>query len=190
MVENQIDKYVLYIDTNLRFDPLLAIKIMKDSLELEEVHAQKLFKKILVLRDIANLVDLSNFLEHQCELTKDGDVLSLNDFKMIIIDCFANIATPVLGLKIDVKKKAYKKSGVNGHALMINLGLEMKRLAINHKISFIVTNSVVLDWEASAQISENSNDKEQQLKPALGNNWTAIPHHRFLIDEMLNAHNA
>lgn len=77
--------------------------------------------------------------------------------RLIIVDSVSSVITPILS-----------GSNLQGHSLMIRLGVVLKKLALEYSVAVLITNHIVVD-------------KTGTSKPALGESWKSMPHVRLLL---------
>ncbi|KAG0554615.1 hypothetical protein KC19_12G105100 [Ceratodon purpureus] len=73
--------------------------------------------------------------------------------RLLIVDCASSVIAPILG-------------GTQGHALMVSMGIILKKLALENHLAVLITNHTV-------------GGEGGQPKPALGETWKAIPNVRL-----------
>lgn len=77
--------------------------------------------------------------------------------RLLIVDSVSSVITPILS-----------GSNLQGHSLMISLGVVLKKLALEYSVAVLITNHIVVD-------------KTGTSKPALGESWKSMPHVRLLL---------
>lgn len=75
--------------------------------------------------------------------------------RLLIVDCASSVIAPILG-------------GTQGHALMVSMGVILKKLALENHLAVLITNHTV-------------GGEGGQPKPALGETWKAMPNVRLLL---------
>ncbi|MCO5568873.1 hypothetical protein L7F22_022575 [Adiantum nelumboides] len=88
---------------------------------------------------------------------EENEGVRLIGTRLIVLDSISSVVSPVLS-----------SSYVQGHALMMNCGQKLKRIASDNNLCILVTNHMVT--------GEN-----RMAKPALGESWKAVSNTRLLI---------
>ncbi|GAA0165717.1 DNA metabolism protein [Lithospermum erythrorhizon] len=144
---------VMFIDTGNSFSPKRIAQFVNKMSNhvIDQESLRRIMNKIVChsVYDILSLLDILHQLEINLKHQNDFQVM------MLIVDSLSSLITPVLGA-----------DGAHGHALLVQVGFMLKKIAYEHNIAVLVTNHMVASEGGS-------------LKPALGERWKSIPHVRL-----------
>lgn len=92
------------------------------------------------------------------------------NLRVVVLDSLASIVVPLLG------------PHPLGHAAMMEAGARLRRVARNHRIAAIVTNSVTVERDhASAEQHILNAAGHLPLRPSLGPSWLCVPDVSLLV---------
>ncbi|KAK6935932.1 DNA recombination and repair protein Rad51-like, C-terminal [Dillenia turbinata] len=152
---------VVFIDTGNSVSPKRIVHLVNNILDPTPGEAKnRMFERIMrciLCHSVFNIFSLFNVLhELEANLRLQSEEARV---QLIIIDSISSLITPILG------------SGSHGHALMISVGILLKKLANEYDIAVLVTNHMV-------------GRDGGTLKPALGDSWKSIPNVRLLLSRV------
>nr|ADE77590.1 unknown [Picea sitchensis] len=104
--------------------------------------------------DVYSMLDLLYQIESSMQTQGKNESSRV---RLLIVDSVSSVITPILS-----------GSNLQGHSLMISLGVVLKKLALEYSIAVLITNHIVVD-------------KTGTSKPALGESWKSMPHVRLLL---------
>ena len=153
---------VLYIDSTSSFssERLLQIIQPKDD-QSSPLSLKAALSRVRCLKSF-NLFDVLKQLSKTEEALQSEKDAFLSHVKLIVIDSISAVISPWLGGQQQ-----------QGHALMMQLGTCLKRIATYFGIAVLVVNNAVADYGHSSM---------NKLKPALGMSWRNVPHVRLFVN--------
>ncbi|XP_057852060.2 DNA repair protein RAD51 homolog 4 isoform X2 [Cryptomeria japonica] len=179
---------VMYLDTCNSFSSKRVVDFLdvlcKSSLNSKDQQGEfeRTMKEIFHYNvfDIYSMLDLLHHTEF-CMRTQDKNRNPM--VRLLIVDSVSSVITPVLS-----------GSNLQGHSLMISLGMILKKLALEYNLAvldsvlirviFCQINTIILCSERKNNTMITNHtvlDKWGVLKPALGESWKCMPHVRLLL---------
>ncbi|XP_065055391.1 DNA repair protein RAD51 homolog 4-like isoform X3 [Rhopilema esculentum] len=120
-------------------------------------HFDGVLSRIRLLRVLNAEGLLAEIEQTEQELISKKQVF-YSDLRLVVVDSINALVSPILG-----------GGQTQGHMIMTKIGRILKRLAVEHNLAVIVTNSAVKDAA------------NEGYKPALGKTWKSMPSTRLFL---------
>ncbi|RIA97576.1 P-loop containing nucleoside triphosphate hydrolase protein [Glomus cerebriforme] len=163
------DNKVLFIDTVSTFsaERMRMLFLESDRFEEEDVMNRIRIVKCFNVYSVMEFIeDLRDHLEN-----KDKNDNIYTNIKLIIIDSFAAILAPLLGV-----------TQTQGHSLMVTFTRILRNLAKEYDIAILVINAAIASYPNNP-ISVFSSTKS---KPSLGISWTFMPNIQLYLTHCID----
>jgi len=176
----------IYIDSSGSFSSDRIIEMFRSNIEatnpsLEFSETQAMMIPLLERIKVYNCFDASHLMELLIKISSNLEKRKVDtnysNQRMIVIDSIGLLFSPIIGGK-----------QTHGHYTMMMISRLMKTIATTYKITFILTNNTVDNNFNNNNNSNNNNNNNNNNnsstlanKPALGEAWSAVANHRYMI---------
>ncbi|KAF2074643.1 hypothetical protein CYY_004038 [Polysphondylium violaceum] len=169
----------IYIDSSGSFSSDRIIEMFRSNVEaanpsLEFHETQSMMIPLLERIKVYTCFDASQLMELLIKISSNLEKKKLdNNYsnqRMIVIDSIGILFSPIIGGK-----------QTHGHYTMMMISRLMKTIANTYQITFILTNNTVESNFNNSNSANNNNNSNSHNKPALGEAWSAVANHRFMI---------
>ncbi|XP_065055390.1 DNA repair protein RAD51 homolog 4-like isoform X2 [Rhopilema esculentum] len=154
----ETDTHVLFVDCCGSFvcDRFAEIVTARKAF-VNPQHFDGVLSRIRLLRVLNAEGLLAEIEQTEQELISKKQVF-YSDLRLVVVDSINALVSPILG-----------GGQTQGHMIMTKIGRILKRLAVEHNLAVIVTNSAVKDAA------------NEGYKPALGKTWKSMPSTRLFL---------